>query len=145
TVDDEGYVMLSLASFMDGKALYDETFSQYGPAYYVAEAALHRATGLPITHDVTRAKTLVHWLAIAALSAVLVARLTGLWPVAAMGFLVAFFDLERLCLEPGHPQELCLLALVVAPLLLTISKKRWVLACLGAVGGVAFMTKPNVG
>lgn len=32
--DDEGYVMLSLVSYQDGKPLYDETYSQYGPFFF---------------------------------------------------------------------------------------------------------------
>ena len=60
--DDEGYVILSLASFLEGEPLYDSTYSQYGPAYYGADAAVHRLTGLPVSHDVTRIETLIVWL-----------------------------------------------------------------------------------
>ena len=32
--DDEGYVMISLSSFVKGHALYDDVFTQYGPFFY---------------------------------------------------------------------------------------------------------------
>ena len=60
--DDEGYVMLSLASFSAGNPLYDETYTQYGPAFFMLESAFHKVTGLPISHDVTRMKTIGVWL-----------------------------------------------------------------------------------
>ena len=59
--------MVSLDSFLSGQPLYDSTYSQYGPAYYCLQSLLHGNGGLPITHDVTRMKTLVTWLAIAVL------------------------------------------------------------------------------
>ena len=38
--DDEGYVMASLQSFLNGHALYDEVYSTFGPAYYLAKGQL---------------------------------------------------------------------------------------------------------
>ena len=44
--DDEGYVMLSLVSYMNGGSLYDETYTQYGPFYFSAQSLFHQLTGL---------------------------------------------------------------------------------------------------
>ena len=32
--DDEGYILLSLREYARGGVLYDEVYSQYGPAYF---------------------------------------------------------------------------------------------------------------
>ncbi|MDH3716653.1 MAG: hypothetical protein OES79_00905, partial [Planctomycetota bacterium] len=103
--DDEGYVMISLQSFLSGHALYDETYTQYGPTYYLLQAVLHAGDRLPLTHDVTRFKTLATWLAVAALGAWFLYRVTGQRWLALAGLLVGFMHLDRLALEPGHPQE----------------------------------------
>ena len=145
--DDEGYVMLSIVSFMDGKPLYDETYTQYGPVPFVVASAVHGLTGLPIDHDVTRLTTLGLWLAAAVLAAALVVRLTGAWWAGAVAFLVAFFHLERLCLEPGHPQQLCVLGILAAPLMLSgrAALSHRGAAVLGFLVASVAMTKPNVG
>ncbi len=145
--DDEGYLMQSLASAHDGRPLYDETYTQYGPAYYLAHAAFFRVTGLPLTHDVTRLKTLVCWIALAALAAANVRALGGSWWACVLGFPVGFLHLDRLCLEPGHPQELCALVLLATPLIAraTDAGGPWRRFALGTVGGIALMTKSNVG
>ncbi|MCA9259975.1 MAG: hypothetical protein KDA61_12275, partial [Planctomycetales bacterium] len=96
--DDEGYVMLSLASYRDGKPLYDETSTQYGPALFALQSAFHTVTGLPISHDVTRLRTLSAWLLIAALAGALVYRLTGHFWLASASSGVAFLHLDRFCL-----------------------------------------------
>ncbi len=125
--DDEGYVMMSLANFMQGEELYDATYSQYGPGFFHVTAAIHRLTGLPITHTAIRFKTLAIWTLLAGLAAAIVFRLartgnegnspgpqkTSRW-FALATFVVAFFHLDKMPLEPGHPQELCALFVMLA-------------------------------
>ncbi len=60
--DDEGYVMVSVQSFLDGKPLYNQVYSQYGPFYYLYKAALHRLSGAAVSHDATGLMTLGAWL-----------------------------------------------------------------------------------
>ena len=62
--DDESYVMLSLQTFFQGERLYGETYTQYGPAYYLIQSPLHRWLEIPITHDIVRLKTVLTWFAI---------------------------------------------------------------------------------
>ena len=147
--DDEGYVMLSLVSSMHGKPLYDETYTQYGPAFFALERAFFRASGLPVSHDVTRSKTLALWLAAAFLAAAVVRRLGGSHAAALAAFLVTFFHLERLCLEPGHPQEVCVLALLAVPLVIGPGTRdrsvAWRSVAVGLIAGIVLMTKTNVG
>lgn len=97
--------MISLRSFVAGNPLYDETFSQYGPGYYFAQGLLHGNGQLPITHDVTRVKTLITWLWVAWLAYLFLWRVTSSRSIAFCGLCATFLHLDRLALEPGHPQE----------------------------------------
>jgi hypothetical protein len=109
--DDEGYVLISLQSFLQGRPLYDATYSQYGPAYFTWHGLLHAVTGLPITSDVARLKTLLVWLSTAVLCAAYIFRMTGSRGIALVALLAVFFHLDRLGLEPAHPQSTCLLTI----------------------------------
>src|SRR5687767_6048463 len=64
---DEGYLMITVQSFLQGEPLYDSVFTQYGPVYYIYEWVIHRAFAMPLTHDATRFLCMFHWLASAAL------------------------------------------------------------------------------
>ena len=147
--DDEGYVMVSLCQFMAGGALYDEVYSQYGPAYYWLASLFHRNTDWPVTHDVTRLKTLFVWMSVSLLAAAWLHRVTRSAVIAMIGLLFVSFHLERLAMEPGHPQELCLLAVVACMLLATMCQRSSidtrVLVVMGIATALCLMTKVNVG
>jgi hypothetical protein len=148
-LDDEGYVMLSLASVLEGQPLYDATYSQYGPAFFEVETLLHRWTGLPVSHDVTRLKSLLTWLAVAGVAAAFIYRLTASRLFSACSFLLCFFHLERLVMEPGHPQELCALLVTATLYVLTFCRdsasNRWAALLAGLCCGVLSMMKINMG
>ena len=147
--DDEGYVMLSLRSFLQGYPLYDDTYTQYGPAYYIFQAAVHRIADLPITHDVTRQKTLVVWLAVALLGMGFAYRTTQSLPLSVVAFVAVFFHFDRFTQEPGHPQEIC--ALLIGGMLLLGTymdndpRRGWLVFMLAALVGTATLIKINVG
>jgi hypothetical protein len=147
--DDEGYVMISLRQFMAGGALYDQVYSQYGPAYYWLASLFHWVTDWPVTHDVTRIKTLAVWMSVSLLAAGWLYRVTRSAVISTMGLLFVSFHLERLAMEPGHPQELCLLAVAVCMFLATFVRGKSTdvrfLAGMGVATAVCFMTKVNVG
>lgn len=147
--DDEGYVMVSLASYMQGLPLYDDTYTQYGPAFFQIQTAFHTLTGLPLTHDVTRLRTLIVWLLAAALCGLTVHRMTASRGAALAAGLAVFFHLERLALEPGHPQELAVLAigaiLLLGSRLDRVARARAMYGGMGVVVGVILLTKLNVG
>src|SRR5687768_4003367 len=73
---DEGYLMITVQSFLQGEPLYDSVFTQYGPVYYVYEWVIHRALAIPLTHDATRFLCIFHWLAAAALLGLAGGRIT---------------------------------------------------------------------
>jgi hypothetical protein len=149
--DDEGYVMISLASYLEGRPLYRETYSQYGPAYYQLQSLVHRCAGIGVSHDATRFKTLAVWIASALLCAAIVRRLTGNGLLAAIAFLATACHLDKLSLEPGHPQEVCLLGTLGALLAATwLDAKRpraqnAAAVLVGICVGLVLMTKINVG
>ena len=147
--DDEGYVMVSLCQFMAGGALYDEVYSQYGPAYYWLASLFHWGTDWPVTHDVTRIKTLFVWMSVSLLAAAWLYRVTSSTIFSMIGLLLASFHLERLAMEPGHPQELCVLAVSICMLLTTFVRGNSIdprlLAAMGIATALCLMTKINVG
>jgi hypothetical protein len=118
--DDESYVMLSLQTFFQGQRLYEETYTQYGPAYYLIQSPLHLWGGIPITHDVVRLKTVITWFSISLLSGILVWRITGKTPLGISGMLLVMLHLEKLGLEPAHPQEI--IALLAAAGLIVLKR-----------------------
>src|SRR5262245_64052464 len=53
--DDEGYLLISLRDYARGGVLYDQVYTQYGPAYYQLLTAVFGLFGLPFTHTAGRA------------------------------------------------------------------------------------------
>lgn len=142
--DDESYVMLSLQTFFQGERLYGETYTQYGPAYYLIQSPLHRWLEIPITHDIVRLKTVLTWFAISLLSGILAWKVTGKVTLGITGMLLVMLHLEKLGLEPAHPQEIIAL-LAAAGLIFVQPKNRWMLFIAGVCAALAGLTKLNVG
>lgn len=150
--DDEGFVMLSYALFNQGHALYDQVFSLYGPFPYLYNRVAY--LGLPVSHDLTRLLTLVHWVFAGALCAWVVLRLTRSRLLALVVFFECSVLLKELVHEPGHPQSLCLL-LILASVHLAIPPpgvvddarpSRWTRAfAVGWCVGLLALTKVNLG
>jgi len=110
--DDEGYVLISLRNFAAHGALYDQVYSQYGPAFYLGYDALHRLFGFAWTNTTGRWITLVDWLGAAGLCTLLVARARAAWPVVLFVLADVFTYLWIMINEPMHPGGT--IALVVA-------------------------------
>src|SRR5215469_3788508 len=72
--DDEGYMLLSLSHYFAGEHLYDQVFSQYGPFYFQAQAAIFRLFNLPVTHDAGRMITLAYCCVASCLAGVLITK-----------------------------------------------------------------------
>src|ERR1700687_2867559 len=107
--DDEGALMITVKQYLDGRTLYVDVFSFYGPVYYLYNWLLHAFTGTPVAHDVVRMTSLVLCLAGAFICAWIVLRLTGSLLMAAVAPLFTSTAITALSRsEPGHPQELVL-------------------------------------
>ncbi len=143
---DEGYLMITVQGFLDGHALHDVVFTQYGSAYYAYEWLLHGLLPIPLTHDATRLLCIAHWLGAAALLGVAARVITGSLLAGLFGFAQGLIHLTHLAREPGHPQEVIAILLAGAVIASTrVREHRGGLPALGLIAATLFFIKPNVG
>jgi hypothetical protein len=147
TYDDEGYIMASVRTFLDGLPLYDATFTQYGPFYYVCMGLFYRVSGLPVGHDVTRLVTLAIWIGTAGLLGAFVFRVTRSLGLALFTYAHSVIHGTALIGEPGHPQGLLILLLAVLLMCTTGGGRLASVAplAMGVICGCLVMTKINIG
>ncbi len=143
--DDEGYMMISLQGVLEGRALYTDIYSQYGPFYYQLRELIFRVLGLQVDHDTNRMIALFGWMLSAAMFALIVFRITRDRAAALFSFVFAFLFLEVVVKEPGHPQQTSFLLLACGLVLMTRRMDRWTVAALGATTAALTLTKVNVG
>ena len=147
--DDEGYVMITVRQFVDGRGLYDDVYSQYGPFYYAVRLLVLSVLQIPVSHDATRLLTLATWICVAGLIGAFLLRVTRSGVVALIGFFASIQHLRPLADEPGHPQELCLLLLALLVLLAArwnASHQAWrLMTAAGVILAALTLTKINVG
>jgi hypothetical protein len=143
---DEGYLMITVQSFLEGEPLYDSVFTQYGPVYYFYEWLVRVVLSVPLTHDATRMLGIVHWLATAVVLGWAARVMTRSWFGGLFVFAQAMVHLTAMAGEPGHPQELVALLLAVGMLAATCEEGRLGrLAVLASVAAVLAFTKINAG
>jgi hypothetical protein len=147
--DDEGYVMRSVQSYLDGHVLYDEVYTQYGPVYFIWKSFWHRLTGWPVSHDMVRITTLLMWIGSALLASLASFRVTKSLPLASAVYLLTFLVVGNFSNESGHPQEFCALllaALVYSATFVTASARNWrAFVSFGGLLALLAFTKINVG
>ena len=79
--DDEGYLLISLRDYARGGILYDEVYSQYGPAYFQLVTPVFRVADLSFTHTHGRALAFALVITTAIVCAVAIWRLSRTaWP-----------------------------------------------------------------
>ena len=142
--DDESYVMLTMQTFFAGHPLYQDTYSQYGPAFYFLQTPIHDWFNVPITHDIVRVKTVLTWLMLIAGFGYLASVATGNRWLGLLAGLLLTLHIDKLALEPGHPQEIIALAGVTALIALSRRSSTWLLVA-GVLAAVAGFTKVNAG
>lgn len=146
--DDEGYLMITVKQFLDGWPLYNEVITPYGPFYYLVQFGVHRLLGVPLTHDGVRLMTVAVWLAIALLCALLTQQVARRPSLSLLVFVLAFFHLDTMQYEPGHPQEVCGLLMILAPVMAAAAGRSRA-AALAVICGVfaagLVLTKINIG
>ena len=142
--DDEGYVMMTLRTFGEGQPLYSCTHTQYGPAYYFLTESIHSTLGLPLSQNGVRLKTIALWCIATVLCYAILLRLNVAEPLRFITTLLFHMHLDKLSLEPGHPQEWVLVLSMLAIWFVSGSSKgKWGMAasCVAMVG----MIKLNCG
>lgn len=149
--DDQGYFMLAVKHVLDGRAPYDEFAFLHGPAFFGWRWLLHGVGPFPLTIDGVRIATVCTWTLVSALGAAFAggSATRGTRLACAVIVLASCGQfLAALSGEPGHSQELVLLAGAItcacAPRFACASAERTAVA-LGLAAGVVVATKINVG
>src|SRR5215471_14918488 len=148
--DDEGHFLITVRGVLDGRPLYDETYSEYGPVYYLVELALRRLTGLPVTHESGRWMIFALWLAVCSLTSWWMVRLTRSLAWGAITLAVIGPYILPLAANPGLPQWFLLLLVTVLIGLSTAVRddragSRTSLVALGVLAAALTLTKINSG
>jgi hypothetical protein len=146
--DDEGYILVSLKSFFQGNALYDEVYSGYQPFFYVFNWLVFIISGATLCHDTIRLLTIALWLGAATLNTVLAYRLSRSRLLALLVLISSVHHLTAFSNEPGHPQSIaCVLVAATVTLFAFPDQQRRIgfpLAT-GLLLGLLLLTKINVG
>jgi hypothetical protein len=146
--DDEGMLMAEFRSLLDGRRMYDDIYSLYGPLYNLGYGFIYGVLRVPLTHDAGRLMFAALWLACAAGFGAFAWKLTRSAPAALFSYALVLLWLFPLSGSPGHPVQLCLLLLAAALLLVSAierTSRPTVWAGLGAaIAGLA-LVKINIG
>lgn len=146
--DDEGYLTLSLRTFVEGSTLYEDVFTQYGPAYYELWGALVSVLGLDVTMNTGRLLVVAVWVLTSLLCGLAASGLTRNLVVGLSTQIVVFAILTALVPEPMHPAGLIVLLLGGFAAASALVLPRWGTmgaALLGAIAATVALTKLNVG
>lgn len=145
--DDEGYLLVSLRSFLDGGNLYDDVYTQYGPAYYLVFGAMFKLAGVEPSTDAGRFITMSIWLLVPVLLGIATWLGTRRAPVAVVGGLAAYATMVLLVPEPMHPVGLSTLVFAAASIALVAIPRRPGVAwpVLGVLLAFLALTKVNLG
>jgi hypothetical protein len=159
--DDEGYILWTLIHHAQGHRLYDDIFTQYGPAFYLLDAGFRRLLPLAYSSDGQRWQTWIFWLVTTGLMLYVSqhaarqsrGKVLDRWNFSTILFaFLLLWHQDRLALEPGHPQIWCNL-LVCTSLCLFAASPAWPrsrtasfsMLLHGLLAGTLLMIKPNVG
>ena len=143
--DDEGYALISIAHYLKTGHLYSDTYSQYGPFFFIAGEFCFRLLRIPLNHDGGRLVTFVAWAAAALLGGWTVHRATGPIPLGAAACGSLFVLASALANEPIHPQYIVLVISILAAHLSLSRRCGWSAFAFGAMGMALLLTKVNVG
>ena len=147
--DDEGYVLIGLRNFSEHGRLYDEVFTQYGPAPFLYYDGWHRLLNWPITNLFGRTLTLLHWLGASFAAGLIAWRLSNRYWTALFTQVAVFGLMWQMTWEPPHPGGL--IAIIAAVSLAGAVEAVWrgrtgiAALLLGLAGAALLLTKVNVG
>lgn len=149
--DDEGFVLMSLRQFLSGQLLYNEVFTQYGPAPYFYHWILTLGGSIELTHFFGRLLTLIHWLICAGAGGWMASRLVtdNRALVGAAAGLLTFNALWQMIAEPTHPGSFIAATIAIGSALGVVALERarplLMAGVIGLVGAILCLTKINVG
>lgn len=143
--DDEGFLVISTKTFLMGNPLYDATFTQYGPFYYLVQEILYGLINIPLDQNHTRLTTIALWL-ISSFSITLYIYLTTKkYSLAFLTYIVAWNHLQVLTNEPSHPQEIAITLVSLIPLIALDKNENRRNILLAITATALLFTKINLG
>jgi hypothetical protein len=146
--DDEGYLLISLKSFLNHGALYDDVFTQYGPFYYEFWGGVFSIFGISVNHNGGRTVTMVLWVLSSLLIGLSTWRMTGSIVLGLATQMTVFTVLSSLISEPMHPGGIIVLLLstiVTISCFVRARASRFSMALLGGTVMALILVKINVG
>ena len=146
--DDEGYLLMTVRHFLDGKKLYADIQTVYGPLYFVWKWFVHGILGVPLSNHAVRLTGAFLWIGTSLALARVSLRLTGKIGLAVLTYVASICYLWVFTSEPGHPHETATFA--IALFLVAVTERdgksgRWLPVWAGVTGGALLMTKINLG
>ncbi len=150
--DDSGYMLAIFRQLAEGRALYEEVFSQYGPFHGQAWLAFFRAGGFPLDHNHMALGVALLWAGAVLCAGAVSWRFRRSVVAACLTMVWTTWGLQYLAADLGHPLSLCSL-LVFACMLLAVvgteSRRAWIragaLTLAGACVAALALTKINLG
>jgi hypothetical protein len=146
--DDEGVLLIGFRQMAEGRRLYDEIYSFYGPLYYLVYAVAYGLLDGSLTHDGVRLVAALAWMVCAGLAGWLAFALSGSVITGTLAGFVVHRSLTVTVNSPGHPELLCLILFFALGLVAARVDRRpgngtFLLAGAGIAG--ALLVKVNVG
>ena len=146
--DDEGTLLVSIRSFIEGHRMYDDVYSLYGPLFNIFYLLLYGPLHIPANHVAGRLIAMSLWLAWTAGFAFFSFLLSRSRVSMLLCFVLTLRLLSPLMASAGHPQELCLVLISVTLLMtcwLEENPKSITLVGIGSAIGALTFIKINVG
>lgn len=146
--DDEGTLLIGFRSLLNGRQMYDEIYSLYGPAYNLLYGFFYKSAGIPLTHSSGRTIALAMWVIFCSGFALLSYRLTRSVAAMVLTYVVMVAVSQHLANSPGHPEELSLVLVTLVLLCCSSLDRRAsppVIATLGAGIACIALIKINFG
>ncbi len=146
--DDEGLFLRASQRVLAGEPLYTAMSWPFGPAYGATTELVHALLGIPLNTHWLRLLALGSWLGIALLCGLLVWRWGGGTECSLVAAVLAFLFCTAIAKEPGHPQGMISLLVLMMPLLLSFPlalAARWPWFLVGLLLAWVLQTKLNAG
>ncbi|HEX7854688.1 MAG TPA: hypothetical protein VF503_13440 [Sphingobium sp.] len=146
--DDEGTLLIGFRSLLDGRRMYDEIYSLYGPFYNLVYGFFYGSAGIPLTHTGGRTIALGMWIFFCSGFALLSYRLTRSMAAMVFTYLIMVLVSQNLVHSPGHPEEISLVLVTLVLLCCSALDRRanpWIIAALGAAIACLALIKINFG
>ena len=147
--DDEGFFLVALRAYQEGRGLYERIDTVYGPFYFQSVAGLFSLLRIPLDNVGARWVALCVWIVACLAAYRYVRHVTGSAAAGLLAYVLSFPILAPLSNDPLHPGGLIVLLLSAIVLLSSglesPTRRRATLAACGALTAALVLTKLNVG